>query len=354
MRSEYDERSPRTVFETGSLARVSEEVERLNKKRIILVSDESAKNWAEQVNEQLGELVVQHIDHVVMHVPDEFSAPIVDQSKKLGIDLVISIGGGSATGLGKILALDVGVDLLAIPTTYAGSEMTTIWGRTRNGEKLTGRNQSVMPKTVIYDPALTYSLPLNISANSGMNAIAHAVEAMYAPNCSPEVESASLEGIEIFSKSLRTLVRDTSNNQVRSDLFRGSMLCGFALNNATMGIHHKICHTLGGFYNLPHAQMHSAVLPHAVHFNQSYASKQLDVIASTLNAKTAADGLWQLASDIGSETSLKNIGYHVENSDHVAEFISNAKYENPRPFNYEGVVGLLKNAFNGDRPHDES
>ena len=346
--------SPKVVFARGALSQIASEVAALNKKRILLISDESASSHVKKVNEELGSLIVQSVDRVVMHVPDEFSAPIVASAQKNEIDLVITIGGGSATGLGKIVALDAQIDLMAVPTTYAGSEMTTIWGRTRNNQKLTGRDMAVLAKTTIYDPELTYSLPLSISANSGMNAIAHAIEALYAPDVTTEVHNAALEGIQVIANGLPRLHADIDDLKARDELLRGSMLCGFSLSNATMGIHHKICHTLGGMFDLAHAPMHSAVLPWAVQYNQGFATNQLNEVAEALSALSAAQGLWDLANEVGAQTSLKEIGYPIERSEEVADVISNAKYVNPRPFNRNAIVDLLSNAHGGSRPDDES
>lgn len=346
--------SPKVVFARGAVAHIKDEIDMLNKKRVLLISDESASAIAKKITSELGSLIVQSVDHVVMHVPDEFSAPIVASAEKNEIDLVISIGGGSATGLGKIVALDARIDLMAVPTTYAGSEMTTIWGRTRNNQKVTGRDMAVLPKTTIYDPELTYSLPLSISVNSGMNAIAHAVEALYAPDVTQIVSEAALEGIQVFSKGLRALHADVNNLQARDELLRGSMQCGFSLSNATMGIHHKICHTLGGMFDLPHAPMHSAVLPWAVQYNLNFARSQLNQVAAVLDTPRADIGLWDLANEVGAQTSLKNIGYPLEKSEEVADVISRATFANPRPIEKQAVMDLLESAHKGIRPNDES
>ncbi len=189
----HDVRSPRTLFAKGALSQLPAEVETLGKKKVLLISDENTNSVAGDIKKTLGSLVVDHVERVVMHVPDDFSAPILSKAKSQGIDLVVAVGGGSSTGLGKIIALENHVDLLVVPTTYAGSEMTPIWGRTANNEKLTGRAAHVLPKVVIYDSTLTYSLPIGISVNSGMNAIAHAVEALYSPKVSPLVQQAAYE-----------------------------------------------------------------------------------------------------------------------------------------------------------------
>ena len=346
--------SPRVIFASGALSQVVNEIAHLNKKRILLISDESAATHATRLQTELGALVIHWVNHVVVHVPDDFSSPIADLVRREEIDLVLTIGGGSATGLGKIIALDCSIDLLAIPTTYAGSEMTSIWGRTHSNEKTTGRNPAVLPKTTIYDPELTLSLPYLVSVNSGMNAIAHAVEALYSPEVTSEIKAAALDGIRIFAAGLRGIRENINNLNARTDLLRGSMLCGFALNNSTMGIHHKICHTLGGMFDLPHAPMHSAVLPWAVQYNQDFATTQLNEVAEVLSARSAAEGLWDLANEVGAQTSLQELGYPLEKSEEVATVISSAKYVNPRPFNHDGILELLSNAYKGSRPDDES
>jgi alcohol dehydrogenase class IV len=187
-----------------------------------------------------------------------------------------------------------------------------------------------------------------------MNAIAHAVEALYAPELNSEIRNAALDGITIFASGLRGIRENINNLNARTDLLRGSMLCGFALNNSTMGIHHKICHTLGGMFDLPHAPMHSSVLPWAVQYNQDFAKTQLKEVAEVLSARSAAEGLWDLANEVGAQTSLQELGYPLDKSEEVASVISSAKYVNPRPFNHDGILELLSNAYKGSRPDDES
>ena len=350
----HDVRSPRTLFAKGALSQLPAEVETLGKKKVLLISDENTNSVAGDIKKTLGSLVVDHVERVVMHVPDDFSAPILSKAKSQGIDLVVAVGGGSSTGLGKIIALENHVDLLVVPTTYAGSEMTPIWGRTANNEKLTGRAPHVLPKVVIYDPTLTYSLPLGISVNSGMNAIAHAVEALYSPKVSPLVQQAAYEGIRVMAEGLRALAKNINDESARERLLYGTFLCGFTLGNSTMGIHHKICHQLGGMFNLPHAPMHSAVLPYAIAYNEAAARDVLEPLAKILNARTASQGIWDLSKEIGSETSLENIGFPVIESEKVADLMASYPLVNPRPFERDAVVKLLKVANSGVRPDGES
>ncbi len=350
----HDTKSPRVIFGSDALSHLHDEVKKLGGNKIALVCDESARNVAERIANDLNSFVKLKVDHVVMHVPDDFTSPIIAQANELGIDLVIAVGGGSSTGLGKVLALECKIPLLAIPTTYAGSEMTPIWGRTKNNVKLTGTDFAVLPAVVLYQPDLTYTLPLSISVNSGMNAIAHAVEAIYAPQLSPLVELAALEGISVMASGLRKLARDLNDQSAREELFYGSMLCGFTLGNAKMGIHHKICHTLGGMFNLPHAPMHSAVLPYAVKYNEKFAQSQLAKVAKILGSETASQGIWNLSTEIGAEFALKSLQFSEAEIESATEAISSQVLVNPRPFEHEFVVKLLKAANNGTRPDDES
>ncbi len=350
----HETHTPRVIFGEHSLSSVKAELELLGATSITFISDENTQAVAQKISAELGEKVNQEITQVAMHVPDEFSEPIISTAAELGINAILAIGGGSSTGLGKIMALELNLPLVVIPTTYAGSEMTPIWGRTRNKEKITGVDRKVLPKTVLYAPQLTHTLPLSITVNSGMNAIAHAVEALYAPQLSPLVELAALKGIEVMAQGLRKIANSLDDHSAREDLFYGAMLCGFALGNSKMGIHHKICHTLGGMYNLPHAQMHSAVLPYAVKYNEGVARIQMSKVAEILGAENASQGLWDLSTAIGAETSLGKLNFPATESAKVADFMSSYPLVNPRAFDYEIVVKLLQAASSGSRPDDES
>jgi alcohol dehydrogenase class IV len=181
------------------------------------------------------------------------------------------VGGGSTTGLGKAIALATGLDQIVVPTTYAGSEMTPILGQTERGVKTTQRSPAILPEVVIYDVDLTLTLPPALTATSGLNAIAHAVEALYAQDRNPIVSLMAEEGIAALARSLPVLVDAASDLAARSDALYGAWLCGACLGAVGMALHHKLCHTLGGSFDLPHAETHAVVLPHAVAYNSAAA-----------------------------------------------------------------------------------
>ena len=308
----HEVKSPRVIFHKDSINTIAEELDAIGSKRVLLVFDISFSEIADRIETLLGSRFAAKIAGVKMHVPDDFSQPIVENVKNHNIDTVLTLGGGSATGLGKILALELDINLVVIPTTYAGSEMTPIWGRTTNNEKLTGRDARVLPKLVFYDSSLIANIPTIIAINSGMNAIAHAIEALYSPNVSPIVEMAALKSIEIFNRFLREAANGKKSEEVAENLLYATMLAGFSLGNAIMGIHHKVCHVLGGMFDLPHAQMHSAVLPYSVAYNENVAKRAMESVAEIFGTPKASQGIWDLSKAIGAEQALKRIinGYN--------------------------------------------
>jgi maleylacetate reductase len=240
--------------------------------------------------------------------------------------------------------------IVAVPTTYAGSEMTPIYGLTEGGLKKTGRDRKVLPKTVLYDPALTVSLPRHIAGPSGMNAIAHCVEALYAQDANPIISLFAAEGIRALARSLPVVVEEPENLDARADALYGAWLAGSALGATTMSIHHKLCHTLGGTFNLPHADVHTVILPHATAFNREAAPDAMRIVAAALGARDAAQGVYDLAVRLGAPIALKNIGMPPEGLDRAARLATENPYYNPRPIEYAGVRRLLEDAYQGTRP----
>jgi alcohol dehydrogenase class IV len=351
----HDVPASRVVFGNGRLADVAVEVERLGCSRAMLVSGGPEAQYAVRVEEQLGERIVARFTDVVMHVPVPVAQQAIALARRDDVDLVIALGGGSSTGMAKAVALETGLPILAIPTTYAGSEMTSIWGLTEDNRKTTGRDPRVLPKTVIYDPELTVSLPVDISAASGMNALAHLVEGLYAPGLSPLSAMQAQEGVRALAAALPRVVADPGDLDARGDALYGAWLAGWTLGTTGMGVHHKICHVLGGAYNLPHAPMHSAVLPYATAFNADAAPQAMAAIVRALNdagipATDAASGLWDLARAIGAPTCLADVGFDFESIDEATDVIVAGRPINPRAVDEAGVGALLRAACLGTRP----
>src|SRR5512147_36351 len=280
----------RIVFGVGSLAQLPAELDRLGAKRALLLSTPEQAAAVRQVAASLGGRAAGVYDKAAMHVPLEIAEDARRVARDLRADVGITVGGGSTTGLGKAIALTSNLPILAVPTTYAGSEMTPIYGLTEGGLKKTGRDPRVLPKTVIYDVNLTLSLPPALSATSGMNAIAHAVEALYAQDANPIMSMLAQEGIRALATGLPGVIAKPQDVEARSQCLYGAWLCGTALGCVGMALHHKLCHTLGGTFNLPHAETHTVVLPHAAAYTAPAAELAMVRVARALGVESAPQG----------------------------------------------------------------
>jgi len=346
----YDMPAYRVIFGIGSLDRLAEEVKRLDVRRALILSTPEQRSFAEDAALRLGGTAVGIFAKAVMHVPIETARAARELALHLDADCYVAIGGGSTVGLGKAIALESGQPIVAIPTTYAGSEMTPIYGLTEGGIKKTGRDRKVLPRTVLYDPLLTVSLPPQVSGPSGMNALAHCLEGLYAQDGNPLTSLMAAEGIRALARSLPVVVSEPSNVEARSDALYGSWLAGTVLGATSMSIHHKLCHTLGGTFNLPHAEVHTVILPHAAAFNREAAPEAMRVAAEALGVDDAAQGFYDLALRIGAPVALKDIGMTAEGLERAAKLATENPYYNPRRVEYQGVRKLLEDAFDGRRP----
>lgn len=342
----------RAIFGAGLLAQLPEEVERLGARRVLIVSTSQASLNVQRVEELLGDQVAGVYGKAAMHVPFAIAEEARDMARKLGADCCVTIGGGSTIGLGKAIALTSSLPIISVPTTYAGSEMTSIYGLTNAGMKTTGRDARVLPKTVIYDPVLTLTLPSMLSAASGMNAIAHCAEALYAHDGNPIISMMAEEGIRALSTSLPIIVKNPTCLEARSEALYGAWLAGIALGSTGMALHHKLCHVLGGSFNLPHAETHSIVLPHAMRYNRDAAPAAMARIARALGGDDAATGLYNLVAKLGLTLALKDIGMTKEGLEHAAKTASNSSYPNPRAVEFAATLALLHDAYEGRRPPD--
>ena len=262
----------------------------------------------------------------------------------------MAIGGGSTTGLGKAIALTSSLPILAVPTTYAGSEMTPIYGLTEAGLKKTGRDMRVLPKTVIYDPALTVSLPASLSVTSGINAIAHAAEGLYAQDANPVISLMAEEGIRALAQGIGKVVAQPDDLDARGDCLYGAWLCGAVLGSVGMALHHKLCHTLGGTFNLPHAETHTIVLPHALAYNRDAAPEAMKRIARALGADDAAQGAFDLARDQRRADRAEGHRHEGSDIDIALDIALKNPYWNPRPLERAPLRALLEAAYEGRAP----
>jgi alcohol dehydrogenase class IV len=346
----YTQLPGRVVFGAGSLDELPREIERLGARRALVLSTPEQRAQGQDVARRLGERCAGVFPRAVMHVPIEVAREARAEAQRLDADCAVAIGGGSTTGLGKAIALESALPILAIPTTYAGSEMTPIYGITEGGAKQTGRDARVLPKTVIYDPTLTVGLPVGLSVTSGMNAIAHAVEGLYAQDANPIMSMLAEEGIHSLAHGLEYVVKNPADLAARGECLYGAWLCGAVLGAVGMALHHKLCHALGGTWNLPHAETHTVVLPHAVAYNREAAAEALKRASRALHARDAAQALYDLAQKLGAPVALKDIGMKEADLDRAAELATTSPYWNPRPIERPAIRKLLDDAFHGRRP----
>ena len=335
----------RVVFGEGTVDQIGAELDALQFGRIVLVTTGGRSSHAASIREALGARLAGAFDRAALHVPSERIREALDIVDRVRPDALLTLGGGSPVGLAKAVALERGTPIVAIPTTYAGSEMTSIWGMTDGDQKRTGRDPRVAPRLVIYDPLLTLSLPADVSASSGMNAMAHAVEALYAANVGPVAAGAADEAIRLLRVALPAIVRQPGDRDARRVAMRGAHAAGVALELASMGLHHKICHVLGGTFGLPHAPTHAALLPHVVAFNAPAVPAAISRIADALGVEDAAAGLFALNEALGIVPSLRTLGLRDEDVDRAADLITSSSYANPRTASRDDIAALLRRAL---------
>ena len=331
----------RVLFGRGRLSEARAEAERLGMKRPLVIATPQQSAAAAELAARIGG---SPCAMAAMHTPVTVTEAALVQLREAGADGIVSFGGGSSTGLGKALALRTDLPQLAIPTSYAGSEMTNILGETEGARKTTKRDPRIQPETVIYDPDLLATLPPAFAATSGLNAIAHSVEALYAVDGNPVVALVAEDGIRALAKALPL------GNAGHDEALYGAWLCGSALGSVAMALHHKLCHVLGGTFGLPHAETHAIILPHATAFNASAAPAAMATIARALGVASAAGGLHRLALSLGAPTALRDIGMPESGLDEAADIAVANPYPNPRPLDRAGIRQLLDDAFFGRPP----
>lgn len=346
----YESAPARVVFGAGSIADLAGEVRHFGFGRALVLTTKGQAALGESTAAQLGDLSVGAYPGAVMHTPAKVCKAGCAEARRLNADCTVAVGGGSAIGLGKIIAREVGLPQIAVPTTYSGSEMTAIWGLTRDGVKVTGPDPKVRPVGVIYDPELTVRLPASVSGPSGLNAMAHSVEALYAQNANPIASLMAEESIRALGKSLPVVVKEPTNLNARGEALYGAWLAGAALAQTGIALHHKLCHTLGGAFDLPHAEVHTILLPHASAYNRAAAAEAMARVARALGVPDAAAGIFDLAIAVGAKVALKDIGMREADLDKAANLATRNSYYNPAPVTRDGVRALLNDAFHGRRP----
>jgi maleylacetate reductase len=339
----------RVVFGAGTLSQTGTELARLGHSRALVLSTPNQRDQAQALADQLGDTAAGVFAGAAMHTPTDVTDQAVQAFRDLGADCVISLGGGSTTGLGKAIALRTGADQIAIPTTYAGSEMTDILGETAAGEKTTRRDPAIRPEVVIYDVDLTLTLPVGLTVTSALNAIAHAMEGFYAPDRNPVIEALCREALHAFKTAIPRLVSNPADHAARGEALYAAWCCSTTLGQVSMALHHKLAHVLGGSFGLPHAETHAVLLPHTTAFNAVAVPQLLDPIAQVFGHPAGA-GLWDFAKATGAPQRLTDLGLAQADLPRAAEIAMKNSYWNPRPFTETDIRNLLQAAWNGTRP----
>ncbi|MCU0683235.1 MAG: maleylacetate reductase [Polyangiaceae bacterium] len=345
----YEAPPARVVFGPGVRATLAEELDRLGVTRAFVLAPPALEA---ELRAQLGARVAAWQTEAVRHVPIAVAEAARAAAARAEVDVLVAVGGGSTVGLAKAVARGAKLPIVAVPTTYAGSEMTSIWGLTEGGEKRTGRDPAVRPRVVLYDPELTRTLPAAMAGPSGLNALAHAVEALYARGLDPVTALLAEESVRALAEHLPRVVAASGgdDDDAQAGALYGAWLAGTCLDRAAMGLHHKLCHVLGGAFDLPHAELHAVVLPHAAAFNRDAAPRAMRRLARALAAADAPAALFALARRVGAPASLAAIGLRAVDLDRAAELATSNPYDNPRPVDREGVRALLAAAFEGRPP----
>lgn len=340
----------RVVFGHGTLTQVPDEVARLGHSRALVLSTPHQQAEAHALADRLGDKAAGIFAGATMHTPTDVTDEAIAAFHAAKADCVVSLGGGSTTGLGKAIAVRTGADQVVIPTTYAGSEMTDILGETAGGEKTTRRDPAIRPEVVVYDVDLTLTLPVALTVTSALNALAHAMEALYAPDRNPVIEAMVREALPAFRDALPVLIHTPQDQKARADALYAAWCCSTALGYVSMALHHKLAHVLGGSFGLPHAETHAVLLPHTTAYNEPAVDGLLQPIADTFGHGSAGNGLWHFAKSVSAPMRLADLGLTAQDLDRATDIATKNPYANPRPVTRDGIRQLLQQAYDGQCP----
>lgn len=350
----YNALPSRVIFGAGTIGQVADEVRGLGCSRALVLSTGPQADVAASLSARLGGLSAGVFSGAVMHTPVEVTETAMKAVVDSGADCVVAIGGGSTTGLGKAIALRTDLPQIVVPTTYAGSEATPILGQTEGGIKTTQRGPRILPEVIVYDVDLTLTLPTDLSVTSGLNAIAHAVEGLYAQETNPFISMIAEDGIRALVAALPRILQKGDDVEARSDALYGAWACGVTLGAVGMALHHKLCHVLGGTFDLPHAETHSVVLAHAMAYNERAAPEAMTRIARAIGVRSAPAGIYELAQSLGAPASLASLGMPRSGIERTVELVMANPYWNPEPLDSGLLRRLLENAFDGRPPVSEA
>ncbi|MUL42335.1 maleylacetate reductase [Streptomonospora sp. PA3] len=334
----------RVLVGLGARREIPGEVERLGARRVLLIETPSAKPAADELAAALGSRLAARFDRPVVHTPVEVTARAMEVVDDAGADCVAAIGGGSAIGLAKALSARTGLPQIAVPTTYAGSEVTPTLGETDNGVKTTRRDPLLAPGTVVYDAELTLTMPPGLTLTSALNALAHAVEALWARDATAATDGLATESIDGILTTLPAVLEDPAAVAPRERLQAAAWLSGMCLAQTTMGLHHQLAHALGGAYDLPHAELHALLLPHVMAFNLPSAPPAAARL-TRIAGGDPVEAVSRLSRSHTGATTLGALGVPRDGLRAIAERVAAKPYPNPRQPDADAVTRLLDGAW---------
>lgn len=340
----HETAASRVVLGAGARHVVPDEMDRLGASRVLVVATRSARAVGDEVATALGERAVARFDRAVVHTPVAVTEQAMEVARSGAVDAVLTIGGGAAVGLGKAVVARSGVAHLAVPTTYAGSEVTPVLGETQDGVKQTRRDAALLPATVVYDVELTLALPTGLTLTSAVNALAHAVEALWAPNATPVSDALATESAGLILGALPTVLGAPTDVSARTALQQGAWLAGTCLATAQMGLHHQLAHVLGGTFDLPHAELHAMLLAPVMRHNLAFAPRAAERLRR-ITGGDPADRVAALAASYDGPTRLRDLGVARERLAAAAERVASSPYPNPGPVAADAVLGVLHAAW---------
>src|SRR5262245_4697871 len=346
----YNALPGRVIFGSGTISALKAEIERAGCNRALLLSTPEQAAELKKIAASIGPLAAGIFAEAAMHTPVDVTERALQAAKDCNADCTVAFGGGSSTGLGKAIALRTDLTQIAVPTTYAGSEMTPILGETEGGRKTTQRNLKVLPEIVIYDVDITLTLPPRLTVTSGTNAIAHAVEALYAQDRNPVISMMAEQAIAAMGRALPKIVAEPRDREAREEALYGAWLCAVCLGSVGMALHHKLCHVVGGSFNLPHADTHTVILPYAMAYNAKAAPEADQAVARALGGSDGTSALIALASKLDSPHHLKSLGMKESDIDVAADYAVQTPYWNPRPIERAPIRALIADAWAGNPP----
>ena len=342
----------RVVFGPGKISSLRDEIDHFGTKRILFCCTPGREEPVVRLAEAIGDRSTKVCPIANPVVSEELVTEGRSQAKEFDADCLVTYGGGSALGLAKSIALEFDIPIIAIVTTYSGSETTEFQGMFEDGKRVLKRSHRMQPRTIIYDPELSVDLPIEVSVPSAINSMAQAVGSFTGENPNPVTSLFAEEGLRSMRDALPRIADNPRDMDARGDALYGAWLCGSTVNSSGTVFHHKVCHVLGGYFKLSHAKTHTIILPHSTGYNREYLPDAMIRIARAFGDEEgdAAGAIFDLLLEIEAPSALKDIGMSENDLDKAAKLITTDPYFSPRPVEYAPVRALLDDAWHGRRP----